>query len=133
MAKITIAGDSYVVTSSAQLETIKMLEKYRPKALSLFETDENGKKAEVFRVASTDGEGSISKFGAAFGSATHDAEKLATITGAIPHGVENAVDYVADRIGVAIIMLNKVEAQFADATQEVEAEKNAVRENIVVV
>lgn len=132
MAKIIIAGDSYVVTSGVKLETIKTLEKYRPKALCLYETDENGKKTEVFRVASTDGEGSISKFGAAFGSVTHDTEKLATITGIIPRGVENAVDYVADRIGVAIFLLNKVEAQCTDAVQEVEAEKAAVRETITL-
>lgn len=132
MAKITIAGDSYVVISGVKLETIKTLEKYRPKALCLYETDENGKKTEVFRVAYTDGEGSISKFGAAFGSVTHDAEKLATITGVIPRGIENAVDYVAERIGVAIIKLNKVEAQFEAAAQEVEAEKAAVRETITL-
>lgn len=133
MAKITIAGDSYVVTSSATLETIKTLEKYRPKALSLFDVDDDGKKMEVFRVCSAKGEGSISQFGAAFGSTTHDDQKLATITMPIPQGVENAVDFVAEKVGAAIIMLNKVEEQFSAAVQDVNAEEARVRENITVV
>ena len=42
MAKITIAGDSIVITSSKTLAAIKDLEKYRPKALRLYERDEDG-------------------------------------------------------------------------------------------
>ena len=132
MAKITIAGDSMVVTSTKTLEDIKTLEKYRPKALCLFDIDEDGMTTEVFRVASTTGEGSINQYGASFGSHTHDENKLATITMPIPRGTVNAVDYAADKVGAAIIMLNKVEAQFETALQEVAGEKAAVRENITV-
>ena len=132
MAKITIAGDAIVITSSQKLEDIKLLEKYRPKALSLFETGENGKKDEVFKVGSTTGEGGITQFGASFGSTTHDDEKFATITMSLPRGVTDAKKYVADTVGVAILNLNKVEAQFAEALAEVVAEKAAVMENITV-
>ena len=61
MAKIIIAGDAIVVKSDEKLEDIKTLEKYMPKALSLFE-EEDGKKSEVFRVGSTNGQGSINQF-----------------------------------------------------------------------
>lgn len=67
MAKITIAGDSIVITSSKTLEAIKDLEKYRPKALRLYERDEDGSKTEVFRVASgstgvINGNGAVFRF-----------------------------------------------------------------------
>lgn len=132
MAKITIAGDSIVVTSSKTLEAIKELEKYSPKALRLYDRDEDGNKSEVFRVA-TGANGVINGNGAVFASATHDEQKLATITMTIPAGTANAVDYAADKIGKAITMLNKVEAQFEDALNTVAAEKAAVLECINVV
>lgn len=131
MAKITIAGDSIVIVSSKTLDQIKDLEKYRPKALRLYEADEDGNKAEVFRVASGT-TGVINGNGAVFASATHDDRKLATITMPIPAGVADAVDYAAEKIGVAITLLNKVEAQFNAAITAVNAEKAAVRECIAV-
>ena len=131
MAKITIVGDAIVITSSKSLEDIKAMEKYRPKQLALYDTTD-GKKEEIFKVSSTKGEGSINKYGASFGSVTHDDAKLATITMTIPQGVEDAVKYAADKIGTAIIMLNKVEEQFEGAMAEIEAEKAAIRECITV-
>ena len=132
MAKITIVGDAIVITSSKTLEDIKALEKFRPRQLALYETGEGNKKEELFKVSSTKGEGSINKYGASFGSVTHDEAKLATITMTIPQGVEDAVKYAADKIGTAIIMLNKVEEQFDDAMAEIEEEKAAIRECITV-
>ena len=131
MAKITIAGDSIVITSSKTLDAIKDLEKYRPKALRLYECDEDGNKSEVFRVASGT-TGIINGNGAVFASVTHDDQKLASITMPIPAGTVNAVDYAAEKIGKAITLLSKVEAQFDEALAEVAAEKAAVRECITV-
>lgn len=131
MAKITIAGDSIVVTSSKTLEQIKDLEKYRPKALRLYECDEDGNKSEVFRVASGN-TGIINGNGAVFASVTHDDQKLASITMPIPAGVANAVNYAAETVGKAVTMLNRVEAQFEDAVNAVAAEKAAVLECITV-
>ena len=131
MAKITIAGDSIVITSGKTLEAIKDLEKYNPKALRLYEKDEDGNKQEVFRVASGTS-GIINGNGAVFASVTHDDQKLASITMAIPAGVEDAKAYVADKVGKAIIMLNKVEAQFDDAIKAVNEEKAEVLKNITV-
>jgi len=132
MAKITIAGDSIVVTSSKTLEQIKDLEKYRPKALRLYDRDEDGNKTEVFRVASGT-TGIINANGAVFASATHDDQKLASITMAIPAGTADAKAYAAEKIGKAITMLGKVEAQFEEAVNAVAAEKAAVLECITVV
>ena len=129
MAKITIVGDAMVVTSSKTLEDIKTLEKYRPKALALY--SEDGKE-EIFRVGSTKGNGSIGTYGASFGSVTHDDDKLATITMGIPTGTVDAMAYAEEVIGVSIINLNKVEAQFDEALDEVAAERAEVRSNITV-
>ena len=131
MAKITIAGDSIVITSSKTLEAIKDLEKYRPNALRLYERDEDGNKTEVFRVASGS-TGVINGNGAVFASTTHDEYKLASITMSIPAGTDNAVDYAAEKVGKAITMLNQVEAQFEDALKAVADEKAAVRDCITV-
>lgn len=126
MAKITIVGDAIVVTSSKKLEDIRTLEKYRPKALCLFETDENGNREEVFRIATTNGYGSINQYGASFCGETHDEEKLATITLSVPEGVKDVMEYTLNKIGTAIIMLNKVEEQFDDALCEIEVEKEEI-------
>lgn len=132
MARITIVGDAVVITSTQKLEDIKLLEKYRPKALCLYETDESGKSECIFRVGSTNGEGGISQYGASFGGETHDDAKLATITMSLPRGVVDAKQHVAEAVGVAILSLNKVEAQFEAALNDVKAEKDAVMENISV-
>lgn len=133
MAKIIIAGDSIIVTSSKSLKALKTLEEYRPKALRLVETDENGKKEEIFRVETAAACGSINQNGATFASETHDDAKLATITVPVPAGTEDVKDYAAKLVGKAVIRLNKVEAGIDAALEEVEAEKAAVLSNITVI
>lgn len=132
MAKITITGDALVITSSAKMETLKKLEKYAPKALSLFEKDEEtGKKQEVFKVA-TGGMSSASVYGITFAGTTHGEDKLATVTVMIPTGVEDAKEYAAEHYGATVLNLNKIEEQFAAALAEVDANKAAIMENITV-
>lgn len=130
--KITIAGDSIVVTSSKTLADIKKLEKYAPKALALVEKNDDGEKEEIFRVSSTNGTGSINQYGASFGSVTHDDKKLATITMSIPQGVEDAVKYAAEVVGKAGMLLNRVEAQFDGALKSVDDEMQQILDNIKV-
>lgn len=130
MAKIKVVGDVMVVESTQTLESIKTLEKYNPKALCLYEVDDDGKKQVTFRVATTPSKGSINQYGAAFGSTSHDDRGVATITMALPDGVEDAKEYVAEAVGLAIVKLNKVEEQFAEALAQVESDKAAVLENI---
>lgn len=132
MAKVLIAGDAMVITSSRTLEEIKTLEKYMPKALSLYEQDETGKAVEVFKVGSTEGAGNINKFGASFGSASHDGNGYATITVIIPEGVEDAVAYASERVGYSVVKLNQVEEQFTNALSVVNAQKEEVLSNIIV-
>lgn len=129
MAKIKVVGDVVVVESTQTLEDIKTLEKYNPRALSLYEADEDGKKQQVYRVA-TGCHGSIGKFGATFASASHDERGVATITIPLPAEMDDVKEYVADTYGFSVIKLNKVEEQFAEALTKVDADKAAVLENI---
>lgn len=132
MAKIIIAGYAVVLQSTRTLEDIKKLEKYAPKSLYLYEEDEDGKKLPIFKVATTNGAGSVSKFGVCFGSVAHDGSGLATITEKLPAGVGDAKEWVADEYGVAVVQLNKIEETFDAALAEVDAAKAAVEANIEV-
>lgn len=130
MAKIIVAGDAVVIQSGRTLEEIKKLEKYAPKSLYLYEEDEDGKKFPVFKVATTCGAGSASKYGVCFGSAAHDGSGLATITEHLPEGIGDAKEWIMDEYGVAVVQLNKVEEGFDAALAEVDAAKAAVEANI---
>ena len=132
MAKITIAGDAVVVTSALKLEDIKTIEKYRRDALVL-KGGEDGKEP-IFAIGTTDGCGNINEVGASFGRETHDDEKLAVITMCTGVGTSGDIkEWVADRIGRAIINLNKLEEKLPAVLEEIAAEKAEVMSNISVV
>lgn len=135
MATLKIVGDAVVLTSSAKLEDLKLLEKYKPDALRLYKTNEDGKKEVVFTVkTTTSGQGGINARGAIFGSAAHDGTGQATVTDRVPEGVttENLREKIADLVGTGVISLNKVEEQIPAALEEVKAEKAAILESISV-
>ena len=122
MAKIVIAGDAVVVTSAMKLEDIKTIEKYRPK---------DGKEP-IFGVGTTHGAGNINAVGASFGSETRDDDKLACITLFLDGVTGDVKDWVADRLGAAIINLNKLEEKLPAVLEEIAAEKATVMSNITV-
>lgn len=120
-----------VVTSARKVEEIETLQKYAPKALSLYEAnEETGKREEVFRIAMSKGTGSVTNSGICFAGATHDGQGLATVTLPIPRDVEDAKEYAADSVGVAVVLLNKVEAQFDAALAQVKTDRDQVMANI---
>jgi len=130
-ASIKIVGGVAVVESGAKLETIQKLTKYgRDEALTLYEG--SGKeKTPIFKVGTTTGLGSINKYGVSFGAATTSDGK-ATVTIMIPDGTEDAREYIKEKVGVAIISLNRVEEQFASADAEIDAELAAIDANITI-
>lgn len=130
-AAVKIVGGACVIESGATPEQIKLLKKFRPNTLNLYE-EKGGKKEAVFAVGISNGTGSINSVGASFGSAVSSDGK-ATITLMIPEDVKNAKEWAKDRIGVSILHLNKIEEGFADAIAEVEREKEAVAAAITVV
>lgn len=131
MAKITVAGDAVVVTSSMKLEDLKTIQKYRPEALVL-RGGEDGKE-ELFRICVTDGAGDVNKYGASFGRKAPDDSGLATITMCYdaPAGT-NIKEAVADSIGYAVNKLNAIEGSLPTVLAQITAEKAAIMENITV-
>ena len=129
MANITIAGNSYVVTSdipAADLETVK---KYRPTALTL--VDEETKET-YFKVGLSSGTSSLNDNGINFGGVTNDEEKLATATLPIPPDTEDAKAYVLDKAGLAISNLDKIEKGITTALEDIKKEHDSISERIIV-
>ena len=129
-ATALVNGAAMVVTSSATPEQIKTMKKYRPAALKLYEGEGNAKK-EVFMVDIAKGDGCISPLGAVFSERTNKDGK-ATITIPVPHDVDDVKAWAADTLGVSILLLRKLEKQFAPMLSDVAAEKEAVEAAIVV-
>lgn len=130
MAKIVVAGDTAVITSAMRLEDLRTIEKYRPKELVL-KGGEDGKEP-IFGIGTTQGVGNINAVGASFGAETRDDEKLACITMIIDGVTGDVKDWIADRLGAAIINLNKLEAKLPAVLEEIAAEKSAVMGNITI-
>jgi hypothetical protein len=128
MGKVTIAGNSYVVTSTVSRADLEMVKKYRPDTLKIVD-DET--KEVLFRVSI--GSDSVSGFGISFGGVSNDDDKLATATLPIPHAVEDAKEYVIDIAGLALTMLEKVEGKVADVLKDIKADHDVIAESIVVI
>ena len=131
MAKIVIAGDAVVVTSTLKMEDIKTIEKYRPNDLVL-KGGEDGKEP-IFRLGVTTGAGSINSVGASFGREASDGSGLACIT-MVKNGVptNEVKEWAADTLGSAIINLNALEAKLPEVLDAIAAEKATVMANITV-
>ena len=127
MSKVTIAGNSYVITSSVSMADLETVKKYRPSALAI--TDPETKET-LFRVGV--GGSSVTDHGVSFGGVSNNDEKLAAATLPIPADAEDAKEYVLDKAGLAIANLNKVEAGIAEALKDIRAERDTISENIRV-
>ena len=130
-AKVVIAGDAVVVTSSMKLEDLLTIAKYRPDALVLRGGEDN--KEKVFCIsANKRGIGEINQYGATFGSESHDEAKLATITLGVCAGEEDIKEVVADQLGSAIIKLRELEETLPAVLSEIAEEKAAVMSSISI-
>jgi hypothetical protein len=127
MAKVTIAGNSYVITSAISMVDLETVKKYRPSELAITDPDT---RETLFKVGI--GSSSISEHGISFGGVSNDEKKLATATLPIPADVENAKEFVLDKSGDAIANLNKVEAGISQALESIRSERNTIAENITV-
>ena len=127
MSKVTIAGNSYVVTSDVAMADLEAVKKYRPSALILIDEET---KETYFKVGL--GSSSINDFSISFGGVTNDEKKLATATLSIPSDVEDAKEFVLDKAGLALANLNKIEAGITGALKDIKAERDAIAANIKV-
>lgn len=135
-AKMTIVGGAVVVTSDADLETLKTIKKFRPNLLNLYEGEGDAKR-RVFRIDLTDETGGDLNAQKAVFSTITNADNHPTITmcwdtnEAKDDGFSIA-EAAYEMFGPALLKLNKTEAQFAAALDEIAAEKAAVAASIEI-
>lgn len=127
MAKIVIAGDVFIITSSKTLEDLKQIEKHFPDALKLKDDDE-----KLYFAVGT-GSSNVNKNGISFNGETPDEHRHAFMRLTIPTDVADAKQYVADYVGTAFINLQKVEENLGAALQKIKENKAEVMRNIVVI
>lgn len=136
MAKILVAGHSAVITSSVKLEDIKKVSKYDPDKLTL--KDEEGEIQFAVGIAKAKADtvdwGSISQYGVEFAPYA-DANGYAVVTATIDPeviGERDIKDILADKLGGAVLKLEKVEAGIAPAIVAIDAEINVIKSHIQV-
>ena len=127
-ASALLTGGALVIASSATLDQLRLLEKYRPEAMKLY--DESGKNL-LFHVGTCEGYGFLGAYGAAFGQ-FEDNEGHATITLQIPEDVTEKESWVMDTYGHALLKLNQIEQSYALRIAEARAEQEAIVELITV-
>ena len=125
MAKVTIAGNSYVVASDIAMADLEAVKKYRPSALALVDEET---KEPYFKVGL--GSNSMSDHGISFGGVSNDEDKVATATLPIPADVEDAKQYVLQEHGLTIANLNKVEENITAALEDIKAERDKIAESV---
>jgi hypothetical protein len=127
MSKVTIAGSSYVITSAVSMADLETVRKYRPSALAI--TDPEAKETQ-FKVGI--GANNLTDYGINFGGVSNGDEKLATATLSIPADVEDAKEFVLDKAGLALVNLEKIEAEIAEVLEEIRTERNSIAESIKI-
>ena len=131
MAKVTIAGQAVVVTSTLKLDDIKTVATYRPDALTLYE-GEGKERQPVFAIGIGADAGRIGTYGVEFGRS--NAEGFAQLTMSVSIDDDEDIKvFVAEQIGRSILKLNKLEEQIPEVIRGIEAEKADILRNISVV
>jgi hypothetical protein len=133
MAQISIAGNSFVITSSVSMADLETVKKYRPTALTI--VDEESKET-LFRLG-IGSASSINDNGISFSGTSNDEKRLATATIPIPSEAladgGDAKEYVLDRAGIALANLNKIETALATTIADIKKERDTVAANIKVI
>ena len=128
MAKILIAGDAAVVKSNIKYSELKTLEKYNPDALILYEGEE---KEPVFRIAAGGDAGYINDFGIVFPDG--EGDKPLTLTVVVAEHENDVKEFVADKLGIALDKLTKLEQTIPAAVNAAAAARASVLASIEVI
>lgn len=126
-ATVTVIGECAVITSGLKLKDIETAEKYRPEALMLL--DEDGEPEYAINTDAKSS-GSINKVGATF-SKTTDADGHPTITLQVER-TEKIKEQVVEKIGLALLKLNKIEENFGAQLDAINADKAKIEDLIEI-
>ena len=123
---IKVYGDSLMVTTTASIDELALLKAKRPEALCLYEGEDKEKKM-VFRV-DVGAQPCLQNNVACFTGNTNTDPKVAVLSVSLANKPEGAdvKEYVTEKFGAAILHLQKVEAQFADAIDEIGVEQETL-------
>lgn len=133
MARIKVIGDTIVATSTLKLEDIKRVEKYDRQVLTVMGGEK--KDTPVFVVGTTTGKGGMNKYGVSFSGATHDDNKFAFVSMALPAGISGAEavkEYIADEFSVALAHLGTIEEAVPAALEQINTARDAVKAGIEI-
>lgn len=134
MARIIVAGNSIIVESGYTLEDLKKIERYSPSSLEL-RNEISG--AGIFKVGTTNGNGTIGTYGASFGCESRTGSGKALITMEIPQSVPNneaaIQQYIEETVGVALLRLNSVERGLDDVLRGIEIKRSEILHSIETV
>lgn len=126
-ANATVAGAACVITSAISLEDLKLIKKYRPKALTAYAEGE--KKEVVFKVMlENTAKGDVGPTAISFSNVV-SADGKATVTIDV---TDKDMEAVEDKIGAALLQLSKMEEGFGDILAEIRNEQAQVRERITI-
>lgn len=129
MAKINLVGDAVVIKSEVTLEELKKVQKYAPKAMVL--VDEESKTPEFMAgIAKCGSAGGVNSTAILFAPETNaeDGEAIVTL---VDPGV--TVESATEKYGVALMKLNRLEGQIAEAYDKIAADFEVVADSIEVV
>ena len=132
MSKVTIHGESVVVTSSRKMEELETIKKYRPNALTLYK-GEGDAREPAFKISiGAAGNGSIDGFGAVFTGTARDGSGCANLTMFLKNVPADAdiKGFVADKFGGALAKLNELEATLPAVLQEIAADRALIMATI---
>lgn len=129
MANIIITGDSVSVISTLKLEDIKTVLKYRPEALSVYEGE--GKEKSLVFTAKVGSTPTMGTYGVVFTSETSEGNAVMT---EIFSGQSAATikDAVAEKYGVGILNLRKLELVVPEVLEEIKAQREEIKSSIEV-
>ena len=130
-ATVSAVGDSLVFTSAMKLEDLKLIEKYRPEALTVYE-EKDDKKVKVFKAMTGDeAGGELTAYGVVF-SANASPEGYARVTMFHDLPTDKLEDAIVDEFGPALLRLNALEAQLTGKVDEIKEEHARIKETITV-
>lgn len=121
MATIKIMNNVYSITSTLTPDVIAKVKKHRPDALALFAGTGKDRETTFLIDYSAGRTGSVTAVGIVFNAVSHTGGGVC-YTETIPANVDDVKGYVAEKVGISILNLNKVETQVAEAMDSIDSE-----------
>lgn len=130
--KIKIFNDTkqYTLTSTLKVDDIKLVQKYRPKALKKKDADGN----DIFAMSYVEGRPCVAAHGITFGAKSHEGG-YAMIVAALPEveaGV-NVKERIADIVGSDLTYINELEASIPTVVEAIRSERAAIINSVTEV